>query len=336
MRLPCQEEVYEAQQPATVPYFQPFLNNASLTTEDVAGLNPMAFLIEITSLWGDVSDKMLRLSLLPMDTYGSMFEKLYAAVIQQTDEWAMKLPDDLTITAINMQRSMHVKKANTFVLNHLFYHATLLTLNRYIRSQAVREFTVDQCIRRARHHAVEMLRICLALMQSSQQQHYHHLTNISPVVGCLVLSAVDVISAVGPIYDLDETLTLSRGGLMVIRDLAGFWSALMPLATLAETRIDALAEANCQNHQQQQRQQHHQNSHNHQDQNADAFRQPPVRLGFAVDSPSLDSLRRADPQPLGGPIRSHDLFYGEIPRMRVLMALGVVRGSDFDEILWIR
>lgn len=283
----------------------------------------MAFLIEILLLWGDVSDEMLRLSLLPTDSYGSMFENFYASIIQRTDEWAMKLPDDLTITAINMQRSMYAKKTHTFILNHLFYHATLLTLNRYIRGQAVREFTVDQCIRRARHHAVEMLRICLTLTQSHQHQ-----TNISPVVGCLVLSAVDVVSAAGLITDLNETLTLSRGGLTVIRDLAGLWSTVAPLATLVETRVDALAKADFQ-HLHQQNQQHHQ------DKNKDPFRPPPVRLGFAVDSPSLDSLRRADPQPLGGPIRSHDLLYGEIPRVRVLMALGV-RGSGFDDILWIQ
>lgn len=291
----------------------------------------MSFLIKIMSLWGDVSDEMLRLSLLPTDTYGNMFEKLYASVIQQTDEWAMRLPGELTLSSINMQQSTHAKKTNTFILNHLFYHATLLTLNRYIRSQAVREFTVDQCIRRARHHAVEMLRICLALTQSQQQQHYA--TNISPALACLVLSAVDVVSAAGLITDLDETLTLCRGGLTVIRDLAGLWSAVTPLAALAETRVDALAEANFQHTQQQQQPQDYRNQ---QDKSKSPFRQSPVRLGFAVDSPSLDSLRRADPQPLGGPIRSHDLFYGEIPRMRVLMALGVVHGNGHDDILWIR
>lgn len=302
----------------TGPYFQPFLNKALLTAEALAALSPMAFLVDIMSLWSDVADETFRLSLIPSDAYGPTFEGFYTSIIQRSDEWAMKLPDDLTITAINMERSVHAKKANAFTLNHLFYHATLLNLNRFARGQGLQTFTVDLCIRRARYHAIEILRICLALMRCISDPE--PVVDLNPVVGYLILSAVDVLSAAGPVSDLAESITLIRGGLVLIRELARSWNALVPLASLIETRLDAMVESHydCQHHP----------------------RLLNDRLGFIVDAPSLDAQILVNPQPT---FSSHDLLYGEVPRERVLVALGV-RGDAMsssslsvsnDNILWI-
>lgn len=337
LRLPCREEIYEAQEYATVPYFQSFMNAAPLSTNDLSALSPMSFLIEIMSLWSDVSDQTFRLSLSPAETYSSGFEEFYATVIQRSDEWAMKLPNDLTITAANLERSIHAKKANTFISNHLFYHATLLKLNRCARHQDLRAFTVDQCIRRARHHTVEILRICLALMQYMWEWEYESTrltrtttaTNpisprarlaLNPFLGYLVLSAVDVLSAAGPMSDLAECIHLIRAGLDVVRELAHLWDGALLLVSLIETRMDALVAAL--------------NSY-----------QPDTsatKLGFVVDSSgpggiSLDSQIRGHTLPLGS--IDQDLIYGRfLSRERVLVAvLGVDDASlSRDGILWIR
>ena len=316
LRLPCQEDIFEAQQYATGPYFQPFLNKAPLSAQDLAALSPMAFLIDIVALWCDVSDETFRLSFIPPEAYSSVFEGFYKSVIQRSDEWVMVLPDDLTIIAVNMERSIHVKKANAFVLNHLFYHATLLRPNRFARGQSLEAFTVDQCICRARHHAVEILRICLALVRCVPDSEA---IDLNPIVGYLILSAVDVLSAAGPVTDLVETITLIRGGLVLVQGLARSYSTLMPLASVIEARVDTMVGSNYDY-------QHHPRLLND-------------RLGFVVDAPSLDARVLANPQPLGRTI-SHDLFYGEVPRERVLFALGI-RGdamsssSSDDYILWI-
>lgn len=337
LRLLCREDIYEAQEYATVPYFQSFMNAAPLSTNDLSALSPMAFLIEIMSLWSDVSDQAFRLSLSPAETYSSRFEEFYATVIQRSDEWAMKLPNDLTITAANLERSIHAKKANAFISNHLFYHATLLKLNRCARQQDLRAFTVDQCIRRARHHSVEILRICLALMQYMWEYESTRLTStattttttelisirtrlaLNPCLGYLVLSAVDILSAAGPMSDLAECIHLIRAGLDMVRELAGFWDGALPLVSLIETRMDALAEA----------------LHSYRPDSA-------TKLGFVMDNSrpggtSLDSQIRGHSLPLGS--IDQDLIYGRfLSRERVLVAvLGVDDASlSRDSILWIR
>lgn len=283
------------------------MNTAPLSTDDLSALSAMAFLIEIMSLWTDVSDQTFHLSLLPAETYSSRFEEFYATVIQRSDDWAMKLPNDLTITAANLERSIHAKKANAFISNHLFYHATLLKLNRCARQRDLRAFTVDQCIRRARHHSVEILRICFALMQYLWEYESSRLTTTStttttgptsprarlalnPFLGYLVLSAVDVLSAAGPMSDLTECIHLIRAGLDVVRELACCWDGALSLVSLIETRVDALVGA----------------LHSCQPDSA-------AKLGFAMDSSSpggnsLDSQIR-DPSLPSGSV-DQDLIYG--------------------------
>ena len=332
LRLPCREDIYETQEYATVPYFQNFMDATSLSTNDLSALSAMSFLIEITSLWSDVSDQTFRLSLSPAETYSSSFEEFYATVIQRSDEWAMKLPNELTITAANLERSIHAKKANEFISTHLFYHATLLKLNRCARQQDLRAFTVDQCIRRARHHSVEILRICLALIQYMWEYESTRLTStttepissrirlaLNPFLGYLVLSAVDVLSAAGPMSDLAESIHLIRAGLDVVRELAHLWDGALPLVSLIETRMDALVAA----------------LHSYRPDSA-------TKLGFVVDSSSpggtsLDSQIRAHSLPLGSV--DQDLIHGRfLSRERVLVAvLGVDDASlSRDNMLWIQ
>lgn len=322
LRLPCREEVYEAQQYTTVPYFQSFLNQLPVSLEDeLSGLSAMALLIDILSLWGEVSDHVFRLSLIPAEAYTRFFEEFHANVVRRSDDWAARLPDHLTFTPVNMERSIRAKKADSFVSIHLLYHATLMKLNRHARFQNLPDDLVDQHIHATRNHAVEILRISAALMQyasdyetsrSAMEPNVSRGTLLNPFLGYVILSAIDVLSAGGLIVNLPECIRLIAGGLEVMRELNRFWASTGPLVSLIETRLDAMTEV--------------------------PYPQLEVdgKIAFLTRSLSLDSQVRSSVQQQES-TTSEDLLYDEMPRERLLLALGV-GNVPFSEnhILWMR
>ncbi|KAK1144391.1 hypothetical protein N8T08_005544 [Aspergillus melleus] len=322
LRLPCREEVYEAQQYTTVPYFQSFLNQLPVSLDDeLSGLSAMALLIDILSLWGEVSDHVFRLSLIPAEAYSRLFGEFHANVVRRSDEWTARLPDHLTFTAVNMERSIRAKKADAFISIHLLYHATLMKLNRHARSKNLPDGLVDRYIHATRNHAVEILRISVALMRyaadyessrSALDPNVSKGTLLNPFLGYVILSAVDVLSADGLIVDLPECIRLIGGGLEVMRELSRFWASTVPLVALIDARLDAMTEVPY------------------------PTLEVEGKIAFRTKSLSLDSQVRSSVQKQESSA-NEDLLYEEIPRERLFVALGVGNGPfSEDNILWMR
>ncbi|GFF45182.1 uncharacterized transcriptional regulatory protein C1327.01c [Aspergillus udagawae] len=318
LRMPCREEVFEAQQYTTVPYFQNFLNQPPTSTDDeLSELSAMALLIEMVSLWGEVADHIFRLSLVPVESSTTPFEEFYTTICQRADAWVAKLPEHLRFSTLNMERSVRARKPDPFFSIHLLYHATMMKLNRHARGQDYRAEFVSRQVRMARTHAAETLRISLALahymgeydapriaMDSAPWQA----TILNPFLGYVILSAVDILSAAGLVVDMPECVKLIRGGLDVVKELGRFWESSLPLVSLIETRLEPLME----------------------------ILHDPIKLDhkmvFAAKGHSLDSRIQKQVSPI-----ADDLFYGALPHDRLFSALGPEDGSLTESsILWIR
>ncbi|KAL3478365.1 hypothetical protein BJX99DRAFT_269245 [Aspergillus californicus] len=319
LRLPCREEIYEAQEYTTVPFFQSFLNSVS-QEDELSGLSAMALLVDVISIWGDVSDHVFRLPLIPVESYNKVFEEFYSTMVRRSDQWLSRLPTHLTFTSVNLERSIRGRKIDHFVSIHLLYHATLLKLNRYGRAQLLRFGMAKQYVHAARNHAAEILRTALALVRYASDHDMSQImidsvaprgAMLSPFLGYVILSAVDVLSAGGLMIDLPECITLIRGGLDVVRELSCFWGSTKPLVTLIETRLDTMIE-----------------THRH------VF--PGGKVVFFLDGPSLDSqvhngVQKQDPS------TNEDLMYGGLNREQLFSAFGLVDVPySIESIAWIR
>ncbi|KAL3491237.1 hypothetical protein BJX62DRAFT_251443 [Aspergillus germanicus] len=307
LRLPCREEIYEAQEYTTVPFFQHFLNQLPVSQEDeLSGLSAMALLIDVISIWGDVSDHVFRLSLIPAESYNGLFEEFYSTIVRRSDQWLSRLPNHLSFTAVNLERSIRGRKVDPFISIHLLYHATLLKLNRYARAQLLRPGMTQQYVHTARNHAAEILRTALALVRYASEYDVSSMTTdpvtpkgtlLNPFLGYIILSAVDVLSAGGQMLDLPECINLIRGGLEVVRELSCFWGSTKPLVSLIDSRLDALTEA-----------QHQMASEG--------------KLAFFLDGPSLDSQIHNGVQKQDSST-NEDLMYGGLPREQLFGAFGL-------------
>lgn len=287
-------------------------------------MSPLAFLIDILSVWGDVSDQGFKLSMTSTESYNDDYEAFYASIVERCDEWSRKLPHELAITADNIERGIRTKKVNILLLNHLVYHDTLLKLNRYVRYEDLRAVTVNRFICRARHHAVEILQICLMFLQhvsehgssgpGAELESFRTMA-FNPFVGYMVLSAADVLSAAGAMTGLFDSTNLIRGGLDMVRGLNRYWQGMSPLVSLIETRLNAMVAS---------------------------LNSRSDKLGFVMDSTSLEAAARS-PTPIARQyslktqqLNKQDLFYGGLPREKLLIALGADASLSKDNIIWIR
>jgi hypothetical protein len=280
----------------------------------------MALLIDVMSIWGDISDHVFRLSLIPAESYYELFEDFYGTMVRRSDQWLSRLPNYLTFTAMNLERSIQGRKVDSFMSIHLLYHAALLKLNRYARSQLLRPGMASKYVHIARNHAVEILRSALALERYVSDYNASPTTTdpvdsksvlINPFLGYVILSAVDVLSAGGLMIDLPECINLLHGGLEVIRDLSFFWGSIKPLVSLIKTRLDALTEAFCQ---------------------VDSG----GKVAFLLDGPSLDSQVQNEVQKQDSST-NEDLMYGGLPWEQLFLAFGLVDVPfSMQNIVWIR
>ena len=324
MRLPCREEIYEAQQYATVPYFQSFLNYTPASPEnDRSTLSPIAFMIEIMAVWGDVSLHVTRLPHIPPEAYSRLSEEFHATIVQKANHWISRLPDYLAFSSINLERSIRQRKADTFISIHLFYHGSLMKLYRHARYQSLRPETLVQYIHRARYHAVEIIRIALTFDQYSKEimssrpatePSAPQMTPLNPFLGYLILSAVDVLGAAGLASQIQECISYTRGALDTVQELSRYWDSSLQLVTALQNRlglmIDCLNERSLIEEKQ----------------------------GFALEGPSLETKAHA------GALHSHpppspgeDLFTGSMPKEVLLNALRVDETLiSASGIAWIR
>jgi hypothetical protein len=304
-----------------------------LVQHDRSSLDPMAFLVEISAIWGDVLEHICRSAYIPSATYATAFEDFYQRTVKRTDQWLASLPSHFTYSNANMERNILAGKTDTFVAVHILYHAAMMKLNRHARHNELSDDSIDRNVRGARHHAKQILRITLALTQFNEtgrqaQVEAHmpparpRITFSTPLTGYAILSAADVLSAAGSLADMSEYITLINSGLDVIEELARFFHSGRVQLRVIEPRIEEMIEV--------------------------AGKQARLhdKLGFAVEGRPLDAIlldklmptddsRPASPHS-DAAARRGDLVYC-LPRDRYFQALGMENISvQKGSVLWIR
>lgn len=283
----------------------------------------MAFLIKILAVWGDISLHITRLPHIPSEAYYPLAEEFHATIVRKSNEWMTQLPDYLTFSSINLERSIRQRKADTFISTHLLYHASLMKLYRHARYQNIRPEILAQYIHRARYHAVEILRISLTFDQYSKElippRHgtepsVFQLPLLNPFLGYVIISAVDVLSSAGLSSQLHECISYIRSALAVVQDLGRYWDSSLQLVTALHRRLGLMI--NCLN-----------------ERSVFATKQ-----GFALDGPPLETKVHAGALHSNPPgSLSEDLFTGSMPRQVLLNALRVDEIPIVDSgIAWIR
>lgn len=301
VRLPIQEHIYESQEPAETPFFENDNVDPALSCEaDRSQLGSMGYHAQASSLWGEVLANIYRSSHRREHDYAEKYEEFYARLNHQLDRWMASLPPELTNSRENTDRSIREGYIGTYIGLHTLYHASLMKLNRHCRWKLLSPASVERNIRRAHHHATEVLLIVQSLSRTDRKARLPDIEFAfsTPFTSYSVLTAVDILSAGGRLEDLPKHGQLLEGGLEVVAELAGFWSIARRHKTSILRRIKDISDAA-------------------QDPTSD-------KQLFAIDSPMDTTFPQEE-----------DVIYS-VPREKIYKALGIDDALiDAEKILWV-
>jgi hypothetical protein len=246
LRLPCDDSSFESQIEVQNPFFD-------VTTPPIPNhiwtVGPMAHLINLATIWGDVMANIYRSSQRRAPSSSTSFGTFYEATSRRLREWNSSLPKAYTFSAENLRKATENEKLNTFAMLHAVYHTTAMKLNRYIQRANLTPAQLTHHVSAAHHHAEALLSIADLLaarrssLPSSPTSYGMKSTNLSsPFVGYAIVSAIDILTARSSVSSIPSRMSSIRGAQAVLADLAVIWQSAKTQQALVLDRVRDLAE----------------------------------------------------------------------------------------------
>lgn len=226
LRLPCDDKSFEEQAEVHNPYFD---HKAQLQDRS-SGIGEMAYLIMITSIWGDIMANIYRTSHRPSDTeYGTQFTSFYSDATSRLESWHSSLPGFLSYSPDNLIKAASSGILNIFITLHTLYHGAQMRLNRNVCPDAVHSEQLEHHIRTAHSHAEAVLLMAdklapfLSQPKSISGSEEVDVDFSAPFIGYAIIHAIDILTAKGYISSLPLLYSKMRGATAVVTYLAKYW-----------------------------------------------------------------------------------------------------------------
>lgn len=238
LRLPCDVKSFNAQVEVNNPYFDA---NTYPASDSLSTLGAMAYLVNITSIWGDVMANVYRASQRPASSQPqkpSTFMNFYETITARLHAWHLSVPDYLAHTPENIEKLAKFGSHNVFLTMHSLYHITHIKLNRYVSPELLTAVQLEHNIRTAHGHADAVLRLLdnFAAVGVKVKDFDMPMCS-SPFVGYAVISAVDILSAKGTMSALAGLPGRFRGATRVMGELAQFWQSARNQKEMMAARV---------------------------------------------------------------------------------------------------
>ena len=242
VRLPCTDDMYERSVPSDAPYFSNGIIDPSESIITAASpIGPMAWLMIIAILWGNVVDFVSRAWYRAPAAYGDVYSAFYDDINQLLQGWHTRLPPHLQYSEDNLDRSIQQGYAGTFIAMHALYHLAQIYMNRYVR-HAVMADIVPRNIHAANESAHGLLRLMGAIQSarkaitSPAEGQPITFSLSTPFPGYATLAAIDVVGAGDWEWMLNPTMKEIFDGLGCLRDLSKYWASAKEQLKACEKR----------------------------------------------------------------------------------------------------
>ncbi len=225
LRLPSGDKSFEEQAEVHNPYF----DHKTQPRDDTGDIGEMAYLITITSIWGDIMANIYRSSNRPSNAeYDAKFKSVYCDATSRLESWHSSLSDLLSYSPDNLTKSANSGTLNIFITLHTLYHSAQMRLNRNVRPDTVPSEQLEHHIRTAHNHAEAVLlmadKLAPFLSKSSRASGSEEDVAFSaPFIGYAIIHAIDIITAKGYLSDLPVLYSKLRGATAVLTHLAKYW-----------------------------------------------------------------------------------------------------------------
>ncbi|KAG9245430.1 fungal-specific transcription factor domain-containing protein [Calycina marina] len=229
LKLPSDRKSFELQRETQNAYFA---SATPVIQDNQWTLSPMAYLINISTIWGDVVANIYRTAERCSSTsyVPFAFATFYENAMQRLHDWKSSLPSCHQFSESSLQQATEEGTLGTFMTMHCIYHNTAMKLNRYILKSTLTPFQLEHHHRIARQHAEDVLVMMdtLAtqpLLDATSPSHNLSVSGklSSPMVGFTVVSAVDILSASFRRESIANRLVSFGSAQSVMTELAKFW-----------------------------------------------------------------------------------------------------------------
>ncbi len=236
LRLPCAERMYEDQTDASTPFFQSYVAEpARYDGETGANLGTTARLVRLVAISDDVLVQLERAAHWAAISNESASTAFVEKVERRLGQWQAALPETMTCSRANLERSLQDRTLGTYVAMHTQYLTTLIMLYRCVRWTGLDSECLTEHIRRSQEHAGKLLDLMIdvarlhdhgSVTKNYQQTHF---------IDYGITLASDVVSARGLKKQIPDVLRWLQGGLHVLDKLPPCWR-------LARIRADRISE----------------------------------------------------------------------------------------------
>ena len=254
LRLPCDEDSYEKQLKTDMPYFDNGIIDKQLThIHDRSSIGIMAYLVQFSSIWGDMLASIYRLKHQSSEAYVAEYQRLYVEINTRLDSWLSALPSNLSCSHENIVASIKGGYSGTLISVHSLYNIAIMILNRRVRHTCLPSDMLRRNIQQATQHAEKLLLLMQTLLKASSVPIISPLPSQSPTSaepfyfstpfpGYAILNAIDILSSAGSLNPtaLKDSLGKWQSGLAVVEQLACFWDSARRQRRQITRRIEAI------------------------------------------------------------------------------------------------
>ncbi|PFH61281.1 hypothetical protein XA68_17794 [Ophiocordyceps unilateralis] len=236
VRLPADSESFEKQMEASMPLFDPDEGVASRLTDKPSEM--AGYLIEMVHIWASCRAVVSRMASRPGPSEASSIRA--RAVAQRARDWYDLLPPRLSFGGSNLESAAFSGKVGSFLTMHLLYHHAMIHLNRYQPSVArlpteTRLGHLHEC----RDHALSILDMTNCLDRILRVRPTI-LSTSPPAMSETIVTAVDVLTACGPMASINELIQSIRVGKTAVDGTARTWEHSQLARDVIEHRLQKL------------------------------------------------------------------------------------------------
>ncbi|MCJ1401829.1 hypothetical protein MMC11_005046 [Xylographa trunciseda] len=252
LRLPCDELFYEKQLKTDMPYFDNGIIDKQLTrVHDLSSLGIMAYLVQFSSIWGDMHASIYRLKHQSPEDYVVEYQRLYVEINARLDSWLSALPSSLSCNHENITASIKGGYSGTLISVHSLYHIAIMILTRRVRHTCLPSDMIRRNIQQATYNAEKLLLMMQTLLKASSvpiisplpsQDSAEPFYFSTPFPGYAILNAIDILSSAGSLnsVELKDNLGKWQSGLAIVEQLACFWDSARRQRRQITHRIEAI------------------------------------------------------------------------------------------------
>lgn len=241
LRLPCDSKSFEMQADVQNPFFD--LSMTTIPNKNWT-VGSMAYLINVSTIWGDVMANIYRASHSPHPIPAYTWQTFHDSANRRLLAWKDSLPSYYTFSPENLRRADNNGKLGTYITMHTVYHTTMMKLHRYIQVSTLNSSKLAHHTSIARKHAEILLAIMETLAAhpvsppaSPTNQHHARKWFSSPFAGFGIVSAIDILSSKLKPGEVGERLATFSGAESILAELAHFWVASKNQHALIKQRM---------------------------------------------------------------------------------------------------